>query len=48
MCSDARDKESSHRHIIEQQFVQIAELQKTNHVLRGQLAGGVSYAPRIF
>jgi kinesin family protein 4/21/27 len=40
--SDARNKESSHRHIIEQQFVQIADLQKANHVLRGQLAGGVS------
>ena len=41
--SDARDKESSHRHIIEQQFVQIADLQKANHTLRVQLAGGVSY-----
>jgi hypothetical protein len=35
-------KEASQRQIIEQQFIQIADLQKANHRLREELADGVS------
>jgi hypothetical protein len=40
--SEMAAKEASQRHVIEQQFVQIADLQRANLKLRGELADGVS------
>lgn len=42
--SEMAAKEASQRHVIEQQFVQIADLQRANLKLREELAGGVSHA----
>lgn len=40
-------KEASQRAIIDQQFKQIADLQKINLKLRDELHGGVSFGARI-
>jgi hypothetical protein len=42
--SEMAAKEASQRHVIEQQFVQIADLQRANLKLREELADGVSPA----
>ncbi|ORX36741.1 hypothetical protein BD324DRAFT_651225 [Kockovaella imperatae] len=37
LIKEMKDKEQSHREIIDQQFIQIADLQKTNHKLKEDL-----------